>query len=73
MYHFGVTVTLTTDLYNNPVRIISPILFELKIPNLVLGCILGWQSVMYQVLDLCDLDLFTRIIVSGAYLLFYLR
>ena len=30
------------------------ILFELGIPNLVCGCFLGWQSVMYQ---FCDLDL----------------
>ena len=46
------------------------ILFELRIPNLVCGCILGWQSVMYQ---FCDLDLISRIIVSGAYFIFYLR
>ena len=39
---------------------------------LVFGCILEWQSVMYQVLGHCDLDLFSRIIVSGAYLLYYL-
>ena len=46
------------------------ILFELGIPNLVCGCILGWQSVMYQ---LYDLDLISTIIVSGAYLKYYLR
>ena len=44
------------------------ILFELGIPNLVCGCILGWQSVMF-----CDLDLISTIIVSGAYLIYYLR
>ena len=37
------------------------------------GCIVGWQSVMYQVLGHCDLDLFSRIIVSGVYILYYLR
>ena len=46
------------------------ILFELGIPNLVCGCILGWQSVKYQ---FCDLDLISTIIVSGAYLIYYLR
>ena len=30
------------------VRCISPIFFEVGIPNLVCGCILGWQSVMYH-------------------------
>ena len=46
------------------------ILFELGIPNLVCGCILGWQSVMYL---FCDLDLISTINVSGAYLIYYLR
>ena len=46
------------------------ILFELGIPNLVCGCILWWQSVMYQ---FCDLDLISTITVSGAYLIYYLR
>ena len=49
------------------------ILFSLGIPNLVFGCNLGWHSVMYQVLGHCDLDLFSRNIVAGAYLLYYLR
>ena len=44
------------------------ILFELGIPNLVCGCILGWQSVMFQ---FCDLDLTSTIIVSGAYLILF--
>ena len=48
-------------------------LFELGIPNLVCACILGWQSVMFQFLCHYDLDLFSRITVSGAYLLYYLR
>ena len=46
------------------------ILFELGIPNLVCGCIFGWQIVMYQ---FCDLDLISRIILSGAYLVYYFR
>ena len=33
--------------------------FEGGIQNLVCGCILGWQSVMYQ---FCDLDLIYTII-----------
>ena len=44
--------------YNNRVRSIYFILFELGSPNLVCGCILELQSVMYQVLGHCDLDLF---------------
>ena len=69
---FWVTVTLTSDLV---FRIIIfgaffSILFELGIPNLVCGCIFGWQSVMCQ---FCDLDLISTIIVSGAYLIFILR
>ena len=68
---FWVTVTLTSDLV---LRIIMfgaffSILFELGIPNLVCGCILGWQGVMYQ---FCDLDLVSRIIVSGAYPILFL-
>ena len=46
------------------------IIFELGIPNLVCGCILEWQSVMYQ---FCDLDLISTIIMSGEYLIYYFR
>ena len=47
------------------------LLFELGIPNLVCGCILGWQSAMYQFGGDCDLDLFSRIIVrSISHILF---
>ena len=71
-YQFGVTVTFISDL---GFRIIIFgtfffILFELGFPNFVCGCILVWQSVMYQ---FCDLDLISRIIVSGAYFIYYLR
>ena len=37
------------------------------------GFILGLQIVIYQFLGHCHIDLFSRIIVSGAYLLYYLR
>ena len=59
-------MTLTSDLVL--IIIVSGayyILFEVGIPNLVCGCNLGWQSVMYQ---FCDLGLISTIIVSGAYL-----
>ena len=48
----------------------APILFEVGISNLVYGCILGWRSVAYHfwVTDI-DLDLVSRLIMSGAYLL----
>ena len=59
------------------VRSISPIFFEVGIPNLVCGCILGWRSVAYHFWVTVTLtltsDLVFRIIVSGAYLLYYLR
>ena len=59
------------------VRSISPIFFEVGIPNLVCGCILGWRSVAYHFRVTVTLtltsDLVFRIIVSGAYLLYYLR
>ena len=59
------------------VRSISPIIFEVVIPNLVCGYILGWRSVAYHFRVTVTLtltsDLVFRIIVSGAYLLYYLR
>ena len=57
------------------VRSISPIFFEVGIPNLVCGSILGWRSVAYhfRVTVTLTSDLVFRIIVSGAYLLNYLR
>ena len=53
----------------------SPILFELGIPNLVCECMLGWLGVTYYFLITVTLtsDLDFRIILSGAYLLYYLR
>ena len=88
VYRFRVTVTLTLTsglvFYSNHnvrpsvplrVRCISPIFFEVGIPNLMCGCILGWQSVAYHFWLTVTLtsDLVFRIIVSGAYLLYYLR
>ena len=57
------------------VRSISPIFFEAGIPNLECGYILGWRSVAYhfRVTVTLTSDLVFRIIVSGAYLLYYLR
>ena len=54
---------------------ISLICFELGIPNLVCGCILGWRSVMYHFWVSVTLtsDLVLRIIMSRAYLIYYLR
>ena len=71
-YHFWVTGTLTSDLFFRIImfRAVFFIIFELGIPNLGCGCNLRWQSVMYQ---FCDLDLISRIILSGAYLIYYLR
>ena len=47
MYHFWVTVTLTSGLDFRIIvsEALYPVLFELEITNLVCGCILGWQSV----------------------------
>ena len=59
------------------VRSISPIFFEVGIPNLVCGYILGWRSVAYHFRVTVTLtltsDLVSTIIVSGAYLRYYLR
>ena len=56
---------------------ISLIFFEVGIPNLMCGCLLGWRSVTYHfrvtvTLNLTS-DLVFRIIVFGAYFLYYLR
>ena len=71
------TVRPSVSLSRFGVRSISPIFFEVGIPNLVCGCILRWRSVAYhfQVTVALTLtsDLVFRIIVSGAYLLYYLR
>ena len=58
-----------------PVWCISPIFFEVRIPNLMCGYILEWRRVAYhfRVTVTMTSDLVFRIIVSSAYLLYYLR
>ena len=60
---------------NYCVRSTTLIFFELGIPYLVCGCILEQRSVMYHVRVTVTLtsDLVFRVIMSKAYLLFYLR
>ena len=55
------------------VRAISPIFFEVGIPNLVCGYILGWRSVAYhfRVTVTLTSDLVFRIIKSGASLILF--
>ena len=79
MFHFRVTVTLTSDLvFRKIVSIAYLILFEVGISNLVCGCILGCRSVAYHnwvtvTLNLTS-DLVSRnCIESVAYLLYSLR
>ena len=64
-----VTVTLTSDLVSkNCIESDADLLYSLRIPNLVCGCILGWWSVVFHLLVTVTLtfDLVFRIIVSGA-------
>ena len=76
MYHFWVTVTLTSDLVSRIIvsEHISRFFFELGIPNWVCLCILGWSSVTFhfRVTVTLTSDLVLIIIVSRAYLLYYL-
>ena len=60
---------------NFGVRSISLILFEIGIPNLVCICNLGWWSLTcyFRATVTLTSDLVLIIIVSGAYLLYYLR
>ena len=60
---------------NNCVSSISLVFFELGIPNLVCGYILGWRSVAYhfRVTVTLTSDLVFRKIMSRAYLLYNLR
>ena len=59
------------------VRSVSLIFFEVGFPNLVCGYILGWRSVAYHFRVTVTLaltsDLVFRIIVPGAYLLYYMK
>ena len=75
-YHFQVTVTLNRPSFkNNDIRSIYLTLSKVEIPNLVCGCILVWRSVVYHLRVTLNLtsDLVFKIILSGAYLLYYLR
>ena len=62
---------------NYCVRSICLIFFEVGTPNLMCECIMGWQSVTHHFRVTVTLtltsDLVFRIIVSGAYLLYYMR
>ena len=55
------------------VRCIFLIFFEVGIPNLVSGCILGWGSVTFhfRVTVTLTSDLVFRIIMSGAYFILF--
>ena len=67
MFHFPVTVTLTSDVVS---RIgITSTFFEVGIPNLVCGCFLGWQSVAYHfgVTVTLTFDIDFRINMFGAF------
>ena len=65
-YNPWVTVILTSDLVYI-VWCISPIFFDVVIPNLVCGCILGWRSVAYhfRVTVALTSDLAFRIIIPS--------
>ena len=72
-YHFGVIVTLTSDLISRIIvyhSIAYPILSEVGIMILVCGCISGCWSVAhhFQVTVTLTSDLISRIIMSGVYL-----
>ena len=58
---------------NYRVRSISPISFEVEFPNLVYGCIFGWWYVTDFFKVTMTYDLVSRIMVSRAYCLYYLR
>ena len=72
------TLTFTSDLVLRIiVQSLSPTFFEVGIPNFVCGYILGLWSVAYHfwvtVTLILTSDLVFGIILSGAYLLYYLR
>ena len=72
-----IVITMSVRLSVRPsvplrVRCISPIFFEVGIPNFMCGCILGWRNVAYhfRVTMTLTSDLVFRIIVSGLYHLY---
>ena len=68
------TLTFGLDFKKNHVQSISLILLKVGIPNLVGGCNFRWWSVTYDFWVTLTLtsDLVCRIMVSRAYLLYYL-
>ena len=72
---FGRHIVIALSVRSHHVRCISPIRLEGGITNLVCGCLFGWRSASYHVWVTVTTtsDLVSRIIVSGAYLLYYLR
>ena len=72
-YFVTVTLNLTSDLVSRK-WCISPIFFEIGIPNLVCKCIFGCLNVTnhFCVIVTLTSDLVLRIIVSGPYLLYSL-
>ena len=74
--HCDFDLDLWPSFKNNCVQSLSLTFFEVGIPNLVCGCILGWQSVAYHfrvtVTLILTSDLVFRLIVSGDYLLYSL-
>ena len=73
-------LTLASDLVFFRIIMSRPYLisFEVGIPNLLCGCILGWQSVMHQSKVTLTLTLTSDLvsiisIVSGACFLYSLR
>ena len=73
--NFGRHIVIALSVRPEAVRLISHLFFEVGIPILVCGYILGWWSVAYHFWVTVTLifDLVFRIIVSGAYLLYSLR
>ena len=73
--HNDLDLDLGPSFKNHCVPSISLIFFEKGIPNLVCGCILGWQSVAYhfRVTVTLTSDLVFRMFLSGAFFLYSLR
>ena len=74
--HCDLDLDLWPSFKNYCVGSISLIFFEVGIPNMRCECIIGWQSVTYHfevtVTMTLTSDLVCRIIMSGAYFLYYL-
>ena len=66
MYHFRVTVTLTSDLVFRIIMSRAYLLYEVGISNLVCGCILGWRSVAYHNLVTVTLNLTSDLVFRNC-------